>query len=191
MHKLKHILTEMKIFIKYIVSISLTILLFVSAGCGKTSETTINEFLIWKLNQKQSAENKEVQDKLPTESISSYVLFIDALSNKTIKLYELDMLLTKADIDTMNQQIKYLNNTTKWDSKNYKFPFINPDTLTDSGMTFLELSIPIFSKNKQICLFKSNINCHQNYCHDELLAIYRRQSATEWKIIKVLHHTTF
>ena len=101
------------------------------------------------------------------------------------------MLLTKADIDTMNQQIKYWHNTKKWDSKIYKFPFMNPDTLADSETTFLELSIPVFSKNKQICLFKSNINCHQYYCHDELLAIYRRQSTTEWKIIKVLHHTTY
>lgn len=175
-----------------VIFIGLIVILFVKTGYGQTkSETTINEFLHWKLNPKQSTENNVAQENLPIESISYKVIPVDVLSSQTIKLYKIDKLLTKADIITMNQQIKYWNNTKKWDSKKYKFPFINPDTLTDSATPFLELSIPIFSKNKQICLFRSNISCHQNYCHDEMIAIYQKKNIGDWKIIKVIHHVTF
>lgn len=176
---------------KYITLVSLTLLLFVKPIYGQTSAATINEFLQWKLNVTQHIENKTVQENLPTERISSKVIPLQILSKQLVKRYKLDSLLSVADIDTMNQQIKYWNNRKGWDTKNYKLSFINPDTLSNAEIPFLELSIPIFSKNKQLCLFQSNINCHQNYCHDELLAIYLKQNATEWKIIRVLHHITF
>ena len=155
------------------------------------SETVINAFLQWKLDPKRSAETSADQKNLPIELVSHNLVPSTTLSNQTIKLYKLDLLLTKEDIDTMNQQIKHWNSIKVWDKKTYKFPFINPDTLSNPGKQFLELSIPVFSKNKQVCLLQSNINCHENYCHDEMLAIYQKQNGEEWKIIKVLHHSTY
>lgn len=176
---------------KYITLAVLLLLLCVKSIYGQTITANINEFLQWKLKATQPIENKIVQENLPIERISSKVVPLQMLSKQLVKRYKLDSLLSDADIDTMNKQIKYWSNRKGWDTKNHKLSFINPDTLSNAETPFLELSIPIFSMNKQLCLLQSNINCHQNYCHDELLAIYLRQNATEWKIIQVLYHITF
>lgn len=154
-------------------------------------DTTITGFLFWKTDTSKFPTNVLPQSNLPVGRISYKTIPLNPLTSKLVGLHRLDTILTNEDIIFMNEQITEIKKIESWPRLGQSFSIINPDTLPSPGTTFLELSIPIFSKKGQICLLASNVNCNENYCHDNLIAIYEKQSSDRWRIIKVLHHITY
>lgn len=179
----------MKIF-KFTTLLILKFNLSINLIYGQSNNTSIQNFLQWRLNTNDINKKDKKNITLPSKSISLKILKFNDFHKEKIKSVNIDSIFNMADIDTINKQIKYWNKIKTWNRNLLNSTFINPVTLSKPEKKFLSMTIPIFTKNMKFCLFEYKIDCHQNYCHFTMFGIYQKISNNEWKLIKIIHKHT-
>ncbi|WP_298146322.1 hypothetical protein [Flavobacterium sp.] len=163
--------------------------LFTGVRCQERQKSGVNQFLTW--HSQAAQKNLGVSTDFSKRLVSKNLLKLDTLSPEMVERFKLEPFFSKADLDTINKQIKFWNDKSYWNSRIYNLPLFDPDTLRNTSQQYHEFSVPIFSKDRKYCLFRSNISCKENYCHKNLYAIYQQEPNNQWKMVKIISQLSF
>jgi len=176
--------------------IFLILLFLTDAILGQKNYIPINDsdikgFIDWKIANPKTNDNHELNISYYSPKISHIAkseiisFWQDIIKNKT------DFGFDSTDLEYAVKQLESSKNDTVWDAKSIPLKKLPKKIKKDENIVFWKFSKPIFNKTKTFGTALTNINCYENYCHSNLIAVYKKTGLNKWIKVKKLMEISY